>query len=439
MSSSRKPNVEDPPEPQSSPRSPSEPPPESPQGSPPGSFGDSPAGSPTASDPHPPGPGREPGGATDLFLELTPDRVLAAVEAAGLATRPVCYPLNSFENRVYEVELEDRERIIAKFYRPGRWSAEQILEEHRFLQELNEAEIPVGTVRPFPDGDTLKTIDHIYYALFDRRGGRAPDELSDALAERLGMLAARLHNVGVRRSGEPRLELTADTFIRPNLEWLERHGTLPSHLEGRYLDAGHRVADLLDPLMEGVETHRLHGDLHLGNVLDRDGVLTLVDLDDMMIGPAVQDVWLALPGRDEHALRQRGVFLAGYQQFRDFDRSTLRLVEPLRALRLIHYATWLARRWHDPVFPATWPHFGTEEYWRGETEALEEQVVLIREESVSDAMAEGLGLGAVPGRGEELLSNEDYFWDWEGDEEEEEDEGGAGAGGGAPGTAGDGS
>lgn len=352
---------------------------------------------------------------TDLFLSLTPDRVLAAVEAAGLSTRPLCYPLNSFENRVYEVELEDRERIIAKFYRPGRWSAEQILEEHRFLQELDAEEIPVGNVRPFPDGETLHTIDDIFYALFDRKGGRAPDEVTDTLAERLGMLVGRLHNVGVQRPGEPRLHLDADTFIRANLRWLKEHGTLPDHLENRYLDTGHRVADLLDALMEEVPVHRLHGDLHLGNVLDRGGELALVDLDDMTVGPAVQDVWLAVPGRDRWAERQREIFLGAYEQFRLFDRSTLRLVEPLRALRLIHYATWLARRWHDPTFPANWPHFGTEEYWSQETEGLEEQLALIEGESVPADLAERMGLERPLPKPEEALTNKDYFWDWEDD------------------------
>jgi len=353
--------------------------------------------------------------ATDLFLSLTPDRVLEAVDAAGLTTRPLCYPLNSFENRVYEVELEDGERIIAKFYRPGRWSAEQILEEHRFLQEMDAEEIPVGTVRPFPDGETLHTIEGIYYALFDRRGGRAPDELTDAMARRLGMLVGRLHNVGAQLSGEPRLHLTADAFIRDNLRWLEEHRTLPTHLETRYHDAANRVADLLDALMEGVPTHRLHGDLHLGNVLDRGGELALVDLDDMCIGPAVQDVWLALPGRDRWAEGQRQVFLEGYGQFRLFDATNLRLIEPLRALRLIHYATWLARRWHDPTFPANWPHFGTEEYWTQETEGLEEQVALIEGESVPAEMAAGLGVERSAPKPEEALTNKDYFWDWEED------------------------
>jgi Ser/Thr protein kinase RdoA (MazF antagonist) len=166
--------------------------------------------------------------------------------------------------------------------------------------------------------------------------------------------------------------------------------------------------------MEGVETHRIHGDLHLGNVLDRDSLLTLLDFDDMLIGPAVQDLWLALPGRDQYSQRQRDLFIEGYVNFRLFDHSTLRLIEPLRAMRLVRYATWLARRWHDPAFPAAWPHFGTDEYWQSETEALEEILSFIK----SDRSVEGEGTGGTAETSEEEdpeLTNKDYFWDWDGD------------------------
>lgn len=350
---------------------------------------------------------------TDLFLSLTPEKVLEAVEAAGLRCNPVCYPLNSFENRVYEVELEDRSRVVSKFYRPGRWTREQILEEHLFLKDLAWQEIPVCTMRDFPGGGTLRQIDNIYYCVSDRRGGRAPDELDEAGARRLGMLVGRMHNVGARREAEHRLPLNADTYVRDNLDWLEAHDVLPPHLRDRYFDTALSIAAIADRLMEGVPTHRIHGDLHLGNVLLRDGLLHVLDFDDMVVGPAVQDLWLALPGRDPWTLQLRERFLEGYIQFRDFDRSTLRLIEPLRGLRIIHYAAWLAKRWHDPAFPAAWPHFGTPEYWERETGDLEEQLAAIRGEARA-AEAAAYGEPAEAEEEDAMLTNKDFFWDWEG-------------------------
>ncbi len=371
--------------------------------------------------------------ATDLFLSLTPERVLEAVEVSGLRCRPVCYALNSFENRVYEVELEDRSRIVAKFYRPGRWSREQILEEHSFLAELVAEEIPVCNVRPFPDGETLRHIDdtssegdrreasseggnRIYYSLSDRRGGRAPDELSDLAIERLGMFVGRMHNVAACRSAPSRPRLTADHYVRRALAWMDRHGTLSGSVKRRYFAAARAIAEIADMLAIGVATHRVHGDLHLGNVLFRDGELRVLDFDDLITGPAVQDLWLALPGRGQEVDRQRQILLAGYERFRSFDRSTLRLIEPLRGLRLVRYAGWLARRWHDPAFRAGWPHFGTAEYWERETADLEEQLAAVRDAAQSAVASEAAEPASqVVLAEEELLSNKDYFWDWEGD------------------------
>ena len=341
---------------------------------------------------------------TDLFLALTPDAVLSAVEAGGTRCKPVCFPLNSFENRVYLMETEDDTRIVSKFYRPHRWTREQILEEHAFLEELAAHEVPVCPTMPFPDGDTLKEINGIYYCLFQARGGRAPDELTDEHADRLGMLLGRMHNVAAKQESKHRVHLSADTYVWDNLDWLEEHKTLPEAFATRYLDAAEYIANMAADYMQGVPVHRLHGDCHLGNLLLRDGVFNVLDFDDMVVGPAVQDMWLALPGRDDFTLRQRGAFLEGYERFRPFDRSTLRLIEPLRGLRMVHYMTWLARRWHDPIFPLTWPHFGTEEYFREETEALEDLVDHIRSERGESQVHEVA----------EKLSNADYFYDWEG-------------------------
>jgi Ser/Thr protein kinase RdoA (MazF antagonist) len=362
--------------------------------------------------------------ATDLFLELTPDRVLAAVEAAGLATTGLCYPLNSFENRVYEVEIQESEedggasksRVIAKFYRPGRWSAEQIGEEHAFLRELEAAELPICPVQPFPDGETLHRIDDIFYSLSPRRGGRAPDELSDEQVRRFGRLVALLHNVGARRDAPSRRRLDAESYAEADLAWLDFHDTVPPHLWHRYRAAGEAIARAVRSGLRGVATHRIHADLHLGNVLDRDGRLRLLDFDDMAVGPAVQDVWLALPGRDPETLRRRELFLESYAELRQFDRSTLRLIEPLRGLRMLHYATWLARRWHDPAFRLAWPHFGTDDYWDQETRDLEEQVEIIEGDiPVAHSSENPTAPPPSPTDDEPELTNKDFFWDWEGD------------------------
>ncbi len=345
---------------------------------------------------------------TDLFLGLTPDRVLEAVEAAGLETNPVCYPLNAYENRVYEVELSDRTRVIAKFYRPSRWSREQILDEHRYLDQLAEEEIPVCSFRRFPDGESVHTAHGIHYALSDRRGGRAPDEIDRALAPRVGMLAARLHAVGARESAPHRPSLSAEYFVHRNLAWMDEHQAVPGHLAPRYTEVARELGALYDALVarDGVALHRIHGDLHVSNLLVRDGVLRVLDFDDMVTGPAVQDLWLCLPGRDAETARLRDAFIEGYERFREFDRASLKLIEPLRGLRIVNYSAWLARRWHDPFFPRAFPHFGTEDYWRGELTELEETLRVARRDAA----------GGAPEAEEpesELLSNADYFWDWE--------------------------
>lgn len=340
---------------------------------------------------------------TDLFLALSPEAVLQAVEAGGVRCKPVCAPLNSFENRVYLMEMEDDTRVVSKFYRPQRWTREQILEEHRFLADLEEGEVPVCPTLPFPDGETLKEINGIFYCLFKARGGRAPEDLSQDDVERLGMLIGRMHNVAVTRPANHRIHLTSDTYVWDNVAWLEEHETLPAPVATRYLDAATFIAGVADDYMQGVETHRIHGDCHLGNLLLRDEVYNVLDFDDMVVGPAVQDLWLAISGRDDYARRQRESFLEGYERFRIFDRTTLRLIEPLRGLRMIHYATWLARRWDDPIFPRTWPHFGTEDYWLEETTALEDLVGFIKTDR-----GEALAVEEATG-----LTNKDYFFDWE--------------------------
>ncbi|MFO0725117.1 MAG: serine/threonine protein kinase [Myxococcota bacterium] len=314
---------------------------------------------------------------TDLFLRLTPDWVLRSIEAGGFEPSGHCLALNSLENRVYDLMLEDESHVVAKFYRPGRWSKEAILEEHRFLLELKAAEIPVCAPLAFADGSTLHEVEGIWYAVWPRTGGRPPDELTDEEMEMLGRLLARIHNVGAAEPAPHRRTLNAETYVEEPVRFLLKGRFLPPEWERRYEAAATQLGKAYGEAARGVPTHRIHGDCHLGNLLrGRDGFFFL-DFDDMLTGPAVQDFWMLLGGRDAESLRQRQIFVEGYRQFRPFEQRWLRLIEPLRAMRYIHYAAWIARRWHDPAFPHAFPHFNTSQYWERETLDLEAQLRLI--------------------------------------------------------------
>ncbi|MCB9653021.1 MAG: serine/threonine protein kinase [Deltaproteobacteria bacterium] len=318
---------------------------------------------------------------TELFLQLTPDWVIRAVEAAGLEPTGHCLGLHCLENRVYDLMLEDRTHVVAKFYRPGRWSKSAIEEEHAFLFDLVDGEVPVCAPMLFADGRALHEVEGIHYAVWPRTGGRSPtmDELDDGQVAILGRLLARLHNVGAGKTLRHRVRLDADTYVRQPVAYLKAHGFLPPQLVNRYEKAALSIADLYDSMAASVPAHRIHGDCHHGNLLlGRDGWFFL-DFDDCVLGPAVQDVWMLLPGRDDEGLRQRRLFIEAYQTFRDFDPAWLRLVEPLRALRFVHYAAWIARRWKDPAFSHYFPDFNTERYWQTETTDLEDQLGRCRE------------------------------------------------------------
>ncbi len=344
---------------------------------------------------------------TDFFLELTPDRVLAAVEAGGYAPTGHCTPLTCLENRVYDLRLEDDSHIVAKFYRPGRWTRDAILDEHRFLAELRGAEIPVCAPLAFSDGQTLREVEGIHFAIWPRTGGRAPDELSDEQIEVLGRLLARIHNVGAASEAPHRARLAATPSALEPLAFLESNDFLPAPCARRYRDCVVQVAELYEAWSQDVPVHRIHGDCHVGNILNGDEGWFFLDFDDFVVGPAVHDVWMLLPGRDSEGVRQRSLLIEAYRQFRDFDVSWLRLVEPLRAFRFIFYAAWIAKRWEDSAFPAAFPHFGTVEYWENETRDLEEHIGRIL--SGDDEVPAGLR------RDEEArdldLSNKDFFWD----------------------------
>jgi Ser/Thr protein kinase RdoA (MazF antagonist) len=319
------------------------------------------------------------------FGSLTPDSILDALAGLGLPVDGRLLALNSFENRVYQLGLEDdgpARFVVAKFYRPQRWSEAQILEEHAFVLDLAERELPV--VAPLLiEGRTLHRHGGFWFAVFPRRGGRAPEfEQADTLRW-MGRFLGRIHAVGRLTPYRERPALTIDSFGLEPRDWLLAHDFIPPELLEPWRVVADKALDGVRACFERagrVATLRLHGDCHAGNVLwtEPDGP-HFVDFDDSRSGPAVQDLWMLLSGEREAMERQLAPLLSGYEEFSEFDRRELHLVEALRTLRLIHYAGWLARRWHDPAFPAAFPWFGTPRYWQDRILELREQVAAMQE------------------------------------------------------------
>ncbi|MGI4861149.1 MAG: serine/threonine protein kinase [Janthinobacterium lividum] len=316
------------------------------------------------------------------FATLNPDRVLDAIESTGLHVDGRLYALNSFENRVYQVGIDDAPPLIAKFYRPHRWSDEAILEEHRFTAALEAHELPV--VAPSVRGGvTLHHFEDFRFALFPRRGGRPPELEDRATLEWLGRFIGRIHAFGATHTFLARGAIDIETYGHEPRRYLLDSGFVPATL----VDAYRSIVDLaLDAVARAfdragdVKSIRLHGDCHAGNVLWTDAGPHFVDFDDSRMGPAVQDLWMLLPGDREGQRTALADVLAGYEDFCDFDPRELYLIEALRTLRLIHYSAWLARRWDDPAFPAAFPWFNTPRYWEDRILELREQVALIDEE-----------------------------------------------------------
>ncbi|WP_347556834.1 serine/threonine protein kinase [Robbsia sp. KACC 23696] len=321
------------------------------------------------------------------YATLNPDLVLDAIESTGMRVDGRLLTLNSFENRVYQVGIDDAPPVIVKFYRPHRWSDAAILEEHTFLQELGDAEIPAVAPLVLPLGDaagtTLSTYNGFRFSVFPRRGGRPPElEQSDTL-EWLGRFIGRIHQVGARKPYAERGVIDLPTYGTAPRDYLRDSGVVPENLREAYF----AIVDLaLAAIARGYERAgdiallRLHGDCHPGNVLWTDAGPHFVDFDDSRMGPAVQDLWMLLPGDRDGQRRALGDVLAGYEDFCEFDQRSLYLIEPLRTLRLIHYSAWLARRWDDPAFPAAFPWFNTQRYWEERILELREQVALMDEE-----------------------------------------------------------
>jgi Ser/Thr protein kinase RdoA (MazF antagonist) len=310
---------------------------------------------------------REPGAS---FFSLTPDRVLDAVEVGGLRCTGRCLPLRAFENRVYEIELDDERRLVVKFHRPGRWSRETILDEHAFLADLAAAELPAVAPVDLGTGSTLGEIEGILYAAFPKVRGRSLDELDAEGRRRIGRTIGRMHAVGASRDAPCRPRLDVTRYIHEPLDVLLKAGVIPEGLAPRYRDVALRIADTVARPLAAARAQRIHGDLHWGNILwGTDGPI-LVDFDDCLVGPPVQDLWLLARGDSADARKEREDLLEGYELFREFDRSTLALCEPLRAMRIVYMSGWIARRWDDPSFPPAFPMFRNHDYWNQEYEEL---------------------------------------------------------------------
>ncbi|MDO9361117.1 MAG: serine/threonine protein kinase [Polaromonas sp.] len=332
--------------------------------------------------------------ALHAYEKLTPDVVLDALASVGLLGDGRLMALSSYENRVYQVHLETPagqgasagDIVVAKFYRPGRWSDAQILEEHAFAGELMAAEIPVVGALEL-DGSTLHHFDGFSFSVSPRRGGRRPELDDGSVLEWIGRFLARIHTVGSAKPFEHRPALDLQTFGLASRDVLLSGHYLPLDMESRWLKAFEEAMTVVQTVFESVGdlmTLRLHGDCHPGNILWTPEGLEgagphFVDLDDARSGPAVQDLWMLLSGDRPQCLKQLGALVDGYEEFREFPRSELALIEPLRTLRLVHYSAWLAQRWHDPIFPINFPWFGSSDYWKGQVDMLEEQLEAMQE------------------------------------------------------------
>jgi Ser/Thr protein kinase RdoA (MazF antagonist) len=318
----------------------------------------------------------------EAFANLTPDQILQAVESLGYLCDGRLIPLNSYENRVYQVGLEDSQPLVVKFYRPNRWSNEAIQEEHEFTRTLALEELPV--VAPIVDdqGETLHAWEQFRFSVYPRHGGRAPELDNPDHLEQLGRFIGRIHAIGSVKSYQHRPDLDIDSYAVQPRRFLLANDFIPPHLTEAYASLTKDLIGQIEACFESageLRGIRLHGDCHPGNILWRDDGPLIVDFDDARMGPAVQDLWMFLSGSREEMNSGLADLLEGYSRFFDFNPTELRLVEALRTLRLIHYAAWIAHRWQDPAFPKAFPWFDSPRYWEEHILNLREQAALMNE------------------------------------------------------------
>ncbi len=319
------------------------------------------------------------------YARLTPELILRALESAGFICDGRLLALNSYENRVYQVGIEDASPIVVKFYRPGRWSKPAIMEEHAFCQELATQEIPV--IAPLTDsqGASLHELEGFLFAAYPRCGGRWPDLDGKQERQQMGRFLGRMHAVGATRKFRHRSRLDIDTLGNASRRFLLDHGWIPDYLVDAYATLSEDLINQIRGRFEAVasiDQIRLHGDCHKGNILWTDTGPHFVDLDDSLSGPAIQDVWMLLSGGIEEMRVQLEDLLDGYQTFFEFNYSSVILIEALRTLRMLNYAAWIARRWEDPAFPAAFPWFDSPRYWEEHILSLREQAAALNSPAI---------------------------------------------------------
>jgi Ser/Thr protein kinase RdoA (MazF antagonist) len=311
------------------------------------------------------------------FSGLTPDLILDAIESQGIQVESGLLALNSYENRVYQFVAEDKKRYVVKFYRPQRWSQVQIQEEHNFSIELADHEIPV--VAPLIlNKQSLHSYNDYNFALFPSVGGRQFEVDNLIQVEWMGRFIGRIHAVSQSANFVHRPIMNINEYLITPLQELQNSSLIPAGLQQAFFTILQQVVDLAGPLYTSTNNIRLHGDCHPGNILWRDGP-TFVDLDDCRSGPAIQDLWMMLSGDRQQQFIQMDTLIEAYEEFCEFDTNQLALIEPLRAMRMVHYMAWLARRWQDPAFPQAFPWFADGKYWEQQILGLKEQLSALQE------------------------------------------------------------
>lgn len=315
------------------------------------------------------------------YANLQPEQMIAALEDVGYRCDGRFLALNSYENRVYQIGIEEDVPVVAKFYRPARWSDAEIREEHDFAMQLAAAELPV--VAPTEhDGETLLKSALFRFSVYPCRGGRAPELDNYDLSRQLGRLIARIHNVGETHEFQYRPTIDVDSYGSSSVDYLLDNEIIPFELEEAYESVAEQILDGVEACLDRagpVRQFRIHADFHPGNVLIAGEKIHIVDLDDTRRGPAVQDLWMLLSGDQNEQSPQLAALLEGYEEFRQFDARELHLIEAFRSLRIMHYAAWLARRWSDPAFKVAFPWFAGQRYWDEHILALREQLSLMQE------------------------------------------------------------